>query len=115
MAALTATLRAQTGAYNNTINTLSAADTLTYTSGASQQIVLTNPTAAIVTVTLKGSSAATFNVSGYGSVSVAAGLAVSVPASGGSVSLQLDTISQYLVGTSVAVTGGVGATAILFQ
>lgn len=101
---------------HQTINrtVLSANDTLTYVSGAGQVLELYNTTASIVTVTLVGSGATTISPDGYGgTISVAAGKVIAVPASG-TVSVNLDNIAAYLVGT-VSVTGGVGVTAHLYQ
>lgn len=93
---------------------LSAADTLVYVGGRGQLLELYNTTAADVTVTIDGSTSTTIAPSGYGgTVDVSAGKAIIVPASS-TVAVNLDTISAYLGGT-VAVTGGVGVTAHLYN
>jgi len=114
MAVLTATTRAQVGAAAVTVNTLTASDSFVYTSGSNQHLILSNITGSSVSVTLKGNTATTLTVAGYGSVDLSAGKVVPVPANS-TVSIVLDSISTYLTGTSTAVTGGVGVTAILFK
>ena len=92
---------------------LSSSDTLTYVAGSKQVIVLYNTTASLVTATIVGSTATTISPAGYGgTISVAAGKAISVPASS-TVLVELDDISAYLVG-SITITGGVGLTAHLY-
>lgn len=92
---------------------LSASDTLAYTKGGKQQLFLYNTTASPVVVTITGSGASTISPEGYGgTISVAAGKAITVPASGSTL-VDLDDISAYLVGT-VTVTGGTGVTAHLY-
>lgn len=92
---------------------LSASDTLTYVQGSKQTMFLYNTTAALVTVTFTGSAATSISPPGYGgSISVAGGKAIAVPANG-SVLLELDDIYAYLQGT-VTVTGGTGVTAHLY-
>jgi len=109
MAALTIVQRSTSGAFTLTNNTLTAADTLAYVTGAGQAITFNNATGSPVTVTLLGNAATTVTVPGIGAVSVSAGYPVVVPATGAK-HLVLDTVYQYLAGTSVAVTGGVGVT-----
>lgn len=93
---------------------LSASDTLTFTAGSRQVLVLFNTTAALVTATLIGSAATTISPAGYGgTISVAAGKAVAVPASS-TVLVDLDDIQVFLQG-NVSITGGVGLTAHLYN
>jgi len=92
---------------------LSASDTLTYTAGSKQTLVLFNTTAALVTATIIGSAATTISPPGFGgTISVAAGRAIAVPASS-TVLVELDDISAYLVG-NITITGGIGLTAHLY-
>jgi len=92
---------------------LSASDTLTYTAGSKQVVVFFNTTAASVTATIVGSAATTIAPAGYGgTISVAGGKAIVVPASS-TVMVELDDISVYLVG-NITITGGVGLTAHLY-
>lgn len=92
---------------------LSASDTLTYNQGTRQQLVLFNTTASPVTVTITGSTATTITPPGYGgTVSVASGKAVLVPATS-TVLVDLDDIYAYLQG-NITLTGGVGVTAHLY-
>lgn len=115
MAAITQTTPATEAGTATTITRtiLSASDTLTYTQGARQFLFLYNTTASPVVVTLTGSAATTISPPGYGgTISVASGKAITVPASS-SVLLELDDIYEYLKG-NVTVTGGTGVTAHLY-
>ena len=92
---------------------LSASDSLAYIPGAKQALVLFNTTASLVTATIIGSGATTISPAGYGgTISVASGKPVAVPASS-TVLVDLDDLSAFLVGT-VSITGGVGLTAHLY-
>ena len=92
---------------------LSVSDTLVYTAGSKQTLVLFNTTASLVTATIIGSAATTISPAGYGgTISVAAGKPISVPASS-TVMVGLDDMSSFLQGT-VSITGGVGLTAHLY-
>lgn len=101
------------GPFTPTTVVLSAADTLTYSSG--QTMVLYNITASPVVVTLDGSGGSTVVVPDTGgtTLSVASGLAVTVPANSFKV-VQLDKVKAYMLGT-VAVTGGVGVIACILR
>ena len=111
MAALTLSKRVSVGYFPVTTNTLTSADTITYVQGTFQTIEFTNTTAGAITVTLLGNAVSPVSVQGVGSVSVASGYPVIVPAGvGATVNLILDNVYAYLQGTSVAVTGGVGVT-----
>lgn len=116
MALLTpSVLRNTKGYFTATRNSLSAADTLTYVSGIGQLLELYNTTAASVTVTIVGNAAGTLTVPGlHGTINVSTGLPITVAASS-TVSVNLDTISAYLAGSVVAVTGGTGVTAHLYN
>lgn len=96
-----------------TRSVMSASDTIPYVAGSGQVLVMFNTTAAAVTVTINGSVAGQLQPAGYGGIiSLAAGKAITVPASG-TTYLALDDISAYLGGT-VTITGGTGLTAHLF-
>lgn len=113
MAAITPTTVNSNAPFQATRTTLSASDTLVY-SGNGQELHLHNTTASPVVVTLTGSSATTIAPAGYGgTISVASGKAITVPASGNMV-VYLDSIAAYLAG-NITVTGGVGVTATLLN
>lgn len=103
--------------YNATRTTLSASDTMVYV-GNGQELHLYNITDSAVTVTLTGSAATTISPVGFGgTISVAAGKAIIVPAGAattGHTVVPLDSISAFLAGT-ITVTGGVGVTAMLLN
>ena len=92
---------------------MTTSDTLTYVQGSNQVLVMYNTTAGAINVTFTGSSAGTIAPAGYGgTISVAGGKVVTVPASS-TVLLALDDISAYLQGT-ITITNGTGLTAHLF-
>lgn len=99
-----------------TRTTLTASDTLTFVRGAGQVLVLTNPTASVITVTLTGTAPFTLRPDGFGgAVSTAGGKAVAVAANGSTL-VVLDDIWAFLDGTgAVTVTGGTGAFAVLYS
>jgi hypothetical protein len=115
MAAISNTSKNVLGDFTATKTILTASDTLTYTSGSGQELVMYNITAAPVVVTLDGASGTTVAVPGCGAttVSVASGVAITVPANGFQV-VRLDTIPAYLNG-AVAVTGGTGVIAMILN
>lgn len=115
MAAITQTIPATAvnGPVNITRTVLGASDTLTYNQGSKQQLFLFNTTAAAVNVTITGSLATTISPEGYGgTLSVAGGKVITVPASGSTL-VDLDDLSAFLVG-SVTLTNGTGLTAHLY-
>lgn len=112
MAAIPSTSAAQLGDFVVSKITLGASDTLTYTPGAGQYLVLHNTTAGSLTATIDGSGGTTVPIPGTGETfSVAAGKAV-VVAAGVIKMIKLDTVDAYLQGT-VSVTGGTGITAYI--
>ena len=113
MAAITSIDGSQKGAFDSTGVTLTASDTITVDSGRKQVLVLTNGTAGALTATIIGATATTAIIPGYGSVNVAAGYPVAVPA-GQSRTVKLDDITLYLQG-AVNITGGTGLNAKLFN
>lgn len=115
MAVIAATNGRQNGAFTVTRTALGASDTLTYLPRTNQVLELFNTTASPVVVTIDGStSSAAYPVPGTGgTMDLTAGKAVTVPANG-TVAIRLDTIAAYLGGT-VAVTGGTGVTAHLYN
>lgn len=115
MAAISNTSKNVLGPFTPTKTVLSASDTLTYSSGLAQDLIMYNITGSPVVVTLTGASATTVAVPGCGAstLSVASGIAITVPANGFEV-VRLDTIPGYLQG-AVTVTGGVGVIAIVLN
>ncbi len=118
MAAITQTQNAKssTAALNLTPTTLTASDTLVFVQGSGQVLQLFNTTGSIVTVTLTGDVPTPLNPAGYGgTVSTSGGKAVAVPANGWTY-LHLDAISAFITGVNpVAVTGGTGVKAALYN
>lgn len=113
MAAIASTEAAVSGSFTCTQATLSADDTITFDAKRRQLLVLNNNTAGSLTATIDGSTGTTVSAPGVGSVSVAAGLAIVVPA-GESRAVVLSTISAYCQGV-VHITGASGMKAQLFN
>lgn len=94
-----------------TITTTAAAatpstDTLTYNAGTYQMLEIRNTTAGVLTCTITGSAATTISPDGYGgTVSVAGGKVVSVPANG-TVIVALDSIKSFLQGNITTLSSG---------
>lgn len=113
MAAITSIEGAVQGPFTATGTVLGADDTITYDAKRRQLLVLTNTTGGALTATVDGAAGTAVAVGGLGSVSVAAGLAIAVPA-GQSRAVLLSTIAAYCQGV-VHVTGGTGLTAQLIN
>lgn len=113
MAAIASINAQQKGAFAAAISTLTADDTITFNPAKKQLLVLTNTTGGALTATVDGADGTSVAVAGLGNVSVAAGLAVPVPA-GESRAAVLSTISAYCKGV-VHLTGGAGLKAQLFD
>lgn len=111
MATLTNTSKAVLGPFTPTKTILGASDVITYTAGLAQELIMYNITASPVVVTIDGAGVTTAVIPDTGGVttSLAAGLAITVPADGFRI-VRLDTIPAYLVG-AVALTGGTGVIA----
>jgi hypothetical protein len=118
MAAITQTVgvKLASAPINLTRTTLTASDTLVYGAGAGQVLQLYNTTASPVVVTLTGDAPTPLNPAGYGgAVTTTGGKAVTVPASGWT-NVSLDAISAFITGVNpVAVTGGTGVIAALYN
>lgn len=84
-------------------------DTLTYSPGGSQELVLVNSDVSAIVVTIDGSAGTVVPIVGGGdtTASVAAGYTISVPAGKASI-VMLDRIPAYLNGT-IAITAATGA------
>lgn len=106
MAVITQTSLQGSGSRASTVTVLSASDTLTFQKGQRQVLVLHNATAGPLTPNLVGDNATTVPVQGYGSLDVSAGYTCPSIAAGETVVIPLDSISAYLSGTVVTVTGG---------
>lgn len=116
MGVIAATSMAGLGVRAMSETTLTASDTLAYDAASSGSIlILRNPTGGAISPTIIGSTApASIPVSGYGTVSAAAGYPVgSIPAGAARV-IPLDTIARYLSG-AVTITGGTGLVAAFLK
>jgi hypothetical protein len=112
MAAITTQSITQDGSFAITMSTLTASDTITFTSNS--YILFYNSTAGSLTAVVKGSSATSKNVDGIGSVSLSAGVSVVVPAGEFRI-LNVNSRDEYMVGTSVTITGAATLKAAVLQ
>lgn len=115
MAAIPNASKTGLGPINVAKTALTASDTLTYNANTGQELYMYNTTGTPVVVTIDGNAGTTVPVPGAGAttLSVASGLAVTVPANDFTL-VKLDTISAYLKGV-VGVTGGTGVSAIILN
>lgn len=113
MAAIASIDATQQGPFAAALATLSADDTIVFTSRKKQLLVLRNPTGGTLTATVDGDGGTTVSAAGLGSVDVSGGKAIAVGA-GLSVAVVLSTISAYCQGV-VHITGGAGLVAQLFD
>lgn len=111
--AVIASVSPAAGSFTANESTLSASDTITFSAAKLQLLVLRNPTGGSLTATVDGDGGTSVAVPGLGSVSVAAGYAIVVPA-GESRAVLLKSISAYCQGT-VSITGASGMKAALFD
>jgi hypothetical protein len=101
-------------AVTETILTAGATNPLVYTPGTGQVLTLRNPTAAALTPTIIGSGSVAQVVNRVGTVNYAAGYVFAPIPAGGTRSIQLDQIPDWLAGT-VNVTNGTGLAASLIN
>lgn len=93
---------------------LSASDTLVYTLGQIQTLVLENDTGASLTVVIDGDGATSFVPGGTGApIDLSAGFSVTIP-DGATRVVTLKNIQRFLSGV-ITVTGGAGATAYVIS
>lgn len=112
MAAI-ASIAPSAGAFTANESTLGSSDTITFNAKKLQLLVLRNPTGGSLTATIDGDGGSTVSVPGIGSVSVASGLGITVPA-GESRAVLLSSISAYCQGV-VTITGASGMKLSLFD
>jgi hypothetical protein len=112
MAVIAPTSMTGSGARVVTETTLTSSDTLVYKPKAILE--LRNPTGSALVPNIKGATATTASLPGYGTVSLTAGYTFPSIAAGASYNLPLDSISEYLKGT-ITVTLGVGLVARLLE
>lgn len=94
---------------------LTASDTLLYTQGLGQMILLRNGTAGVLSLVIQGSGASgLFNAPGGPlGVDLSLGFSLGALAATGNAVVKLDTIANYLLGT-VIITGGTGCLFFFF-
>lgn len=117
MAVIAITSKDVTGVATDTVATLSASDTFTYTPNVGMYAVFNNTTGGSLTVNLKGSApSATYFVSGTGStMDLTAGYNI-VIAAGAQKSINLDKIAAYLAGSgTVTMTGAATLKATIYK
>lgn len=117
MAALTPTIRDVNGTVTDTVYTLSASDTFTYTPSVGMTVVFNNTTGGSLTVNLKGSApSAAYAVVGTGETKdLTSGYSITV-AAGAQKSINLDKIALYLAGNNtVTMTGAATLKATIYK
>ncbi len=115
MAVIAANARTVTTPTTLNKTVLTAADTLVFKPTVSQALYLHNTTAGALTVVIDGSGGTTINPRGYGgALDVSAGKSIPV-AAGDLVMVDLQSISAFCQGATVAVTGGTGITAFIVE
>lgn len=100
-----------------TVTTLEGADTLSYLGKKKKQLLeVANATGGSLTITLLGDAASAFSVPGYGEVDPTAGYQFTV-ADGETFSVLLSGVDKFIndADGSISVTGGTGATAVLYN
>jgi hypothetical protein len=105
MPAIVRTNVAGAGRKTVTETTLNGTDSFVY--GTGDRLILRNPTGGSISPVIDGDGGTTVAVAGIGDVSVASGYAVGAIAAGAIVTIDLDTIREYLQGT-IAITSGTG-------
>lgn len=116
MPAITATNMAALGAVAVTETTLDGStDTFVYNSAAKPLLVLRNATGGALTPVIDGDAAVAIPVKdAAANFDATAGYSVGSIAAGDSVSIRLETISAYLLGT-ISITSGTGIEASLLE
>lgn len=107
MATITATKIQGSGSQAITVTTAGASDTLTFTKGSGQILVINNITAGALTPNIVGDAATTVVKAGVGTITVSGGYDFPSIAAGAYKFINLDTISDYLTG-DIALTGADG-------
>lgn len=93
---------------------LGASDTLVFSPGLAQTLVIQNDTGSSVSVVIDGDKAAAFAPGGIGaSIDLSTGFVMTIPA-GASRAVALKNIQRYLSG-AVTVSGGAGAKAYILN
>ena len=115
MATIVATKVGGSGVVAVTQTTLTGTDdTFVFESNIGQKLILTNPTAGVLTPVIDGDESTSVNVAGVGSVDVSGGFSVGSIGVAEIVSINTDSIKEYLKGT-IDITGGTGLLAILSE
>lgn len=106
MATIAQTSRNQIGATTVTTTPSTASDTLSYSQGTAQILVMRNTTAGSINVTIDGAGSTTILPDGYGgTLDVSTGKVIAVGANA-TVMVPLDKIRAYLVGVIAITTSG---------
>lgn len=114
MAALTLSSTGGGGVRTITPNTLTSSDTIAYTYGAGQVLVLHNVTAGALSPTLTSANGASTAIPGGGTVAYNSGLAVGSISAGTSRFIDLDANAGYWGWTSGTITLASGTGVVAF-
>jgi len=114
MATIVATQTKGSGVVAITETTLGASDTFELKKNANQRLILRNDTVGALTPLIDGDGSTSVGVEGIGSIDVSGGFSVGEMAADEVVSINTDSIREYLKGT-IEITGGTGIVAILME
>jgi len=114
MATITPTTTSSSGVVSITETTLGASDTFVFKRNAKQRLILRNDTVGALTPLIDGDGSTSVGIDGIGSIDVSGGFSVGEMAADAVVSLNTDSIREYLKGT-IEITGGTGIVAILME
>ena len=115
MATIVATGTKGAGAVSITETTLTGtADTFTFKRNANQRLVLRNDTAGALSPVIDGDGTTSVGIDGIGTIDLSAGFVVGSIGIGESVSINTDSIREYLKGT-IGITSGTGLVATLME
>lgn len=114
MATIAPTTTSTSGVVAITETTLGASDTFVFKRNAKQRLVLRNDTVGALTPVIDGDGSSSVNIDGIGSIDVSSGFSVGSMAADDVVSINTDSIREYLKGT-IEITGGTGIVAVLME
>jgi len=114
MATIAATQSGGSGVVSITETTLGASDTFEFKRNQKQRLILRNDTVGALTPLIDGDGSTSVGIDGIGAIDVSGGFEVGSIGADEVVSINTDSIREYLKGT-IEITGGTGIVAILME
>jgi len=114
MATIAPTNVSGSGVVSVTETILGASDTFIFKRNKRQKLILRNDTVGALTPNIDGDGSSDVGIDGIGSIDVSGGFDVGSMAADEVVSINTDSIREYLKGT-IEITGGTGLVAILME